>query len=210
MTHTDNASLVKLEPGDVFLTRDPGFVPHAIRVFTRHIGEPRTRVNHVGIIVRECDMLTATAVEALIRVRMHPLGRYAAHPDTSVAVYRPTNLTTTEKRTIVDKAIEYRGDDYGFLKIAAHLMDWGLQGAYLFRRFAWMDDYPICSWLVAHAFAEAGKDFGCPPGAASPDDIWDFATTNPDKYKMVHPLVPIGMYEPALGGPAQPGLGVAA
>ncbi len=60
-----------------------------------------------------------------------------------------------------------------------------------------MDDYPICSWLVAHAFACAGKDFGCEAGAATPDDIWDFVTTNADKYVRIHPLVPIGMNESA-------------
>jgi hypothetical protein len=26
------------------------------------------------------------------------------------------------------------------------------------------------------------------PGAAQPDDIWDFIQKNPDKYQMIHPL----------------------
>jgi hypothetical protein len=34
--------------------------------------------------------------------------------------------------------------------------------------------YPICSWVVADAFAKVGKDFGVEVGMATPDDIWDF------------------------------------
>lgn len=48
--------------------------------------------------------------------------------------------------------------------------------------------WPLCSWLVAHAFSEAGKNFGVEPGAAEPDDIWDFVSTQADKYECVHPL----------------------
>ncbi|MEA2023600.1 MAG: hypothetical protein U9N79_04835 [Actinomycetota bacterium] len=192
-----NATLVTLEPCDVFLTRGAGFVSRAIRVFTRRFGESRTKVNHVGIIVGEGTMVTAMAIEALVKVRKHPLGRYARKLDTAVAVYRPINLTEGEETAIVAKALSYEGDKYGIVKIAAHFVDWTLQGAYVFRRLTRMDDYPICSWLVAHAFASGGKDFGCEPGAATPDDIWDFVTTNPDKYVQVHPLVPIGMNESA-------------
>jgi len=77
---------------------------------------------------------------------------------------------------------------YDTLKLAAHLLDWLLLGVYLFRRLADNGDYPICSWLVAHAFGEAGKNFGVERGAAEPDDIWDFVTAKTDKYECLHPL----------------------
>jgi hypothetical protein len=41
---------------------------------------------------------------------------------------------------------------------------------------------------VAHAYSKAGKDFGVDPGAAQPDDIWDFIQDNPEKYELIHPL----------------------
>jgi hypothetical protein len=50
---------------------------------------------------------------------------------------------------------------------------------------------PVCSWLVAQAYAKAGETFGVPPGAASPDDIWDYVTAHPKKYLMLHPLAPL-------------------
>ncbi len=180
-----------LEPCDVFLTQGTSFVSKAIRFFTRKVGEKRTQVNHVGVIVAPGTVHTAIAVEALVRVRMHALRRYASKKTTGVAVFRPTNLTEDEKAKIVAKAKSYEGKRYGWTKIVTHAMDWALQGAYVFRRLTHRDDYPICSWLVAYAFKEADKHFGVDAGAANPDDIWDFVTTNPDKYVQVRELKPI-------------------
>lgn len=182
---------LRLEPCDIFLTKGTSFVSRAIRYFTRSFGERRTEANHVGIIVGSGSVHSAIAVEALVRVRMHALRRYAAKRTTDVAVFRPINLTDAEKALIVAKAKSYEGRRYGWTKIATHAMDWFLQGAYVFRRVTHQDDYPICSWLVAHAFDAAGKNFGVEAGAANPDDIWDFVTANPDKYVQVRELKPI-------------------
>ena len=72
--------------------------------------------------------------------------------------------------------------------IVAHFLDWLLLGAYLFRRVVPGNKYPICSWVVADAFAKAGKDFGIKVGMATPDDILDFIEENPDKYTEIYPL----------------------
>ena len=182
-----------LEPCDVFLTKGTSFVSRAIRFFTRRFGESRTQANHVGLIVAEGSVHTAIAVEALALVRRHPLRRYADKKTTEVAVFRPINLTEIEKSVIVAKANGYVGRKYGVLKIVTHALDWALQGASVFRRLTHEDNYPICSWVVAHAFKAAGKDFGVEPGAASPDDIWDFVTDveNRDKYVQVRELKPV-------------------
>lgn len=182
---------IRLEPCDIFLTKGTGVVAGAIRFFSRRFGEKRTKVNHVGIIVDAGSLHSAIAVEALTKVRMHALRRYAAKKTTGVAVYRPINLTDDEKERIVAKARTYVDRSYGYLKIVAHLLDWGLQGAYVFRRVTGDDEYPICSWLVAHAFKAADKNFGVVPGAANPDDIWVFVNENPDKYEKVCDLRPI-------------------
>ncbi len=108
-----------------------------------------------------------------------------------VAIYRPINLTEEEISFIISEAEEQVGKKYGYLKIVAHLLDWCLLGAYFFRRFTNSGKYPICSWLVAHSFSKENKHFGVEPGAAQPDDIWDFIIENPDKYEEVHPLKPI-------------------
>lgn len=178
-----------LLPGDVFLTYGAGFFSKLIRFFTRTIGESRTQVNHTGIVVTEGDLEDCLIVETLLRVRKHKLWkRYGPFSHDKVAVYRPINLTPAETDTIVAKALEQVGKKYGIFTAIGHLLDWLLLGAYVFRKITQNRDYPICSWLVAYAFAKAGKTFDVQPGAAQPDDIWDFIQKNPEKYRLIHPL----------------------
>ena len=182
------------EPGDIFCTanttpwwKPSGFVSAAIRFLTRDRGESRTKVNHVGVVVSG-GTAHAEIVEALTTVKRRRMKVYMNRPTTDVAVFRPLNLTDAELVKVVDRAIGYVGQPYGYGKLVAHFIDWCLGGVYLARRVARMDRYPICSWLVAYSYAEAGKDFGVPAGSASPDDIWDFCVASPDKYAVVHPL----------------------
>jgi hypothetical protein len=179
-----------LKPGDIFLTKGKGFVSRAIRFFTRGIGESRTQVNHVGLVVKEGDLKTAVVVEALIKVKRHPLwSQYGPPKEDGVAIYRSVNLTDEEIDTIVKEAEQQVGKDYGFLKIAMHFLDWMFFGIYFFRRLVPNSRYPICSWLVAHSYSKAGKDFGVVPGAAEPDDIWDFIKEKrPQYFQEIHPL----------------------
>jgi hypothetical protein len=182
---------ITLEPGDVFLTRGTNLLSRAIRFFTRTLGESRTRVNHVGVVVTSGDFKTCSVVEALIKVREHSLwSQYGPPKKDSVAVFRPLNLTDEEVVTIVAEAREQVGKRYGYFKILGHFLDWCLQGVYFFRWFFRNGQYPICSWLVAHAFAKVGKDFGVKAGAIDPDQIWDFVTdeNNEDKHEQIHPL----------------------
>ena len=178
-------------PCDIVLTRGHGLLSRVIRFFTRSIGERRTKVNHVGIVVKTgAPPGEAIIVEALRKVRRHSLKDSYGAGRTAVAIYRPTNLTEKQSKLIVAAADNYVGHSYGYLKIILHLFDWVFQGPYLFRSLGCMDRYPICSWLVAHSYAKAGKNFGVDPGAASPDDIWDFVTKS-RKYTCVRELSPL-------------------
>jgi hypothetical protein len=183
---------VLLVPGDIVLTRSGGIVGWAIRLFTRSIGESRTKASHTGIIVESGTVESAVIVEALSKVKRHPLGQRYGGANHEVAVFRALNLTDADLAGVVAKAETYVGRRYGYLKILAHWLDWVLQGAYVFRRLTNQDRYPICSWVVAYAFAEAGRHFGVEPGAATPDDIWDFVTENPDRYREVVALGRLG------------------
>ena len=182
-----------LAPGDLFFTRGAGFVSVAIRFFTRRIGEARTKVNHVGLVVEGGPIESAVVVEALRRVRRHKLwARYSRKRRTAVAVYRAKNLNAEQISKIVEKAETYVGRKHGWLTIVAHFLDWLLQGAYFFRRIIGGDEYPICSWVVAHAYKEVDPHFGVEARAASPDDIWDFAVEiRPDLYDEIRPLIPL-------------------
>ncbi|HUF08961.1 MAG TPA: hypothetical protein VMO47_06560 [Rhodothermales bacterium] len=185
------------EPGldlkrcDVFFSRGHGFVSDAIRFFSRNFGESRAKVSHVGIVVEDGDIGSVWIMEARSGVARRKFWDSYGPPQSDwVAIYRAKNLTDADVDVIVAAAERYNGYEYGYGKLIAHLLDWLLLGAYVFRRLAKMDKYPICSWLVAHSFAKAGKDFGVEPGAAGPDDIWDFVTRRKDIYELVRALAP--------------------
>ena len=102
--------------GDIFLTRGNAFISKAIRFFTRGIGEKRTRVNHVGLVVRDGDGKSVVVVEALSRVKRHRLRDQYGPPRTdAVAVYRAANLTSEEASAIVATAERQVGKKYGYL-----------------------------------------------------------------------------------------------
>jgi len=165
---------ILLESGDIFLTRGCGFFSWAIRCVTRSIGEKRTKVNHVGIVVQRGDIKTAIVVEAQSRVVCHKLwSRYGPPKKDLVAVYRATNLSAEQVKDIVAEAEKHVGKKYGTYMIIAHFLDWLFLGVYFFRCIIPGNKYPICSWVVADAFAKVGKDFGVEVGMATPDDIWD-------------------------------------
>jgi hypothetical protein len=181
-----------LQAGDVFLTRSTSFLGKLIRICTQSFGEKRSKVNHVGLIVEAGGMQEAVAIEALIRVRRHRLwSRYHPPKTDWIAIYRPKNIPPEDMTVILAEAEDQVGKPYGFGKIIAHFLDWLLFGAYVFRRLTQDGDYPICSWLVAHAFSKAGYTFGVDPGAADPDDIWDFVVGNPGYYDRIAKLGPL-------------------
>jgi hypothetical protein len=181
-------------PADIFFTRGTSLVSRAIRVLTRHIGESRTQVNHVGLIVGSgLPVADATLVEAVRGVRVTTMPRYA-DARTAVAVYRRRldAPDRTPRRRIADRGLSYVGKRYGYGKILLHALDWCLLGAFVFRRLGRMDRYPICSWLVACSYSrEADITFGIDSAAASPDDIWDYVTTHPDEWTCVRSLAPL-------------------
>jgi hypothetical protein len=200
---SSSTSILHLQPGDVMLTRSRGIVGWAISAFTRHFGESRTKATHTGVVVDGGPIQEAVIVEALSKVERHRLWDRYAEGNRDVAIFRPLNISPQEIGKVVAKAESYVGRKYGYLKLLAHWADWLLQGAYVFRRLTTQDNYPICSWVVAYAFAAADKDFGVEPGAATPDDIWDFVIKHPHYYGEILSLGPLAG-ETALGGVPQP------
>lgn len=182
----------QLEPADIFFTQGTWWVSRAVRFCTRTIGESRTKASHVGIVVRGGSCETAVVVEALERVKEHRLiDQYGSERGTKVAVYRPLGLSEAEVERVVKAARCYLNRKYGWFQLIGHLLDWGLQGAYVFRRFTGSDAYPICSWVVASSFAKVKRYFTDPPSAANPDDIHDFLECHPAQYQLVRQFKPL-------------------
>jgi hypothetical protein len=176
---------MNLLPGDIVLTRGSNFIAKAILFFQRTKKESPSIVNHSGV-----SIIGLMIVEALSRVMFHDLVKQYGGTKESVVIFRRKDLTVSQRQSIADLSMTYVGKDYGYLKIAAHMGDWLLGGKYFFRKMAGMDKYPICSWVVSHAYFKAvGVRFlGLDPNYVEPDDIWDEVTKNYDKWECILPL----------------------
>ncbi len=156
--------------GDIVLFRSEGFIAKLIRWSTRDKDEAKTVVNHVGIMVSDTEI-----VESKSRTIRHP---FANTPQ--CWIFR-MQLSAGEREIVSIVANKYVGASYGWLKIVAHAADHLLfSDHYVARRLCRMDNYPICSWVVAYAYDAVGRRFGIPPNMATPDDIWDYVTTHPE------------------------------
>jgi hypothetical protein len=182
---------VILLAADIILTRSNTFLGRVIRLAERRPGDP-AKYNHVGIVARSGLLRPearefwsgAAMVEALWHVRFGEVWDFYGPPAGPnrpiVAVYRPTNVPSNDRSAIAAAAEEHVGQRYGWWKLAAPLGDSMLSAVTpfrdvrLFRRLLFADSRPICSYLVAKAYASRGYDFGVPAGTATPDDVHDY------------------------------------
>lgn len=171
-----------LLPADVVLTRADSWLGRAIRWFERGRGESPSWANHAAIMVSYAEVL-----EALTTVKMHPL----IEIQDAFQVWRHIGLQDYERTLIKEYAMDYLGRSYGPLKLGLHALD-GLghkifgKEIFLFRRLAFMNPYPICSWVVSYSYFK-GIDykFGVEPECADPDHIHDHVTSSAH-WEMVH------------------------
>jgi hypothetical protein len=174
---------VNLQPGDIVLTRSrAGWLGTVIRAFTRRPSDD-VYYNHVGIVVSAGDEHQAQLLEALWRVRRGPLwqlyGPPAGASRPEIGVFRLCEPLPEHRQLAAAVAETFVGRRYGWWKLGAHAVDRWLSkqaGREVFaaRRLLRWDRFPICSYLVADAWAEAGVSFGPPAGAADPDHIHDY------------------------------------
>lgn len=180
-----------LETGDIFFTRGHNYISNFIRIGETLSDKEKAVINHTGVIVTGGELSEAIGVEALVHVMKHPIYDQYHNTKNEIAIFRPIGLTLQDKDIIIDKANDYVGRDYGYLKIVTHAMDACIGGHYFFRRLTHEDKYPICSWVTGFTMAKVGRYFGVDPAAANPDDIWDYCLANTDSYQQVLSLTRI-------------------
>ena len=176
--------LPDFQTGDIVCFGDRSWLSSAIKWFTRHGDEPQTKCSHVGMMFcpdRVC--------EALARVKIQPVGP-RLREDGWREVYRAVGIADIDRAktlSMQDQMIYYKGKRYGWWKNLAQAADGLIGGRYFFRRMLWVDNYPICSWLVAWVYERCVKAsfFGVPPNAATPDDIHD-ACQDKKRFELIY------------------------
>lgn len=177
--------MLHTQPGDVGFTRSNTKLGAVIRyVDVSPDGRP-TWANHMlmfttpGVVGNVPVHQQAMAVEAQWHVEHKPWwDRHKDEPGNRIRVYRPLFLRRLEDvDVIVARALEHVGARYGYWKLGAHALDRYLfNGEKVISSLLFLDSRPICSYLVADAYAEAGylEAFGQDPQGVSPDSGLDF------------------------------------
>jgi len=166
-----------LQLGDIVHIQRDTILSKTIRIFGSARGEGKTWASHSALVLG--PKRGVAVIEALTKVKINSLLKYSRQNIRFVIYRMPKGLNENQKKVIREKALEYRGRNYGYFKILAHALDRLLNNKYFFRQLALMDKYPICSWLVAYVYYRSvGLRFDSAPNAAQPDDILDYCVKN--------------------------------
>lgn len=168
-----------LRPGDIILVSGKGWMSKAICKLTRSPGEAPTTISHVGIAVDNWDLVEALTTGVQRRSFL------SSYKEGQAQVYRPLNIPREDRLRMARAARAYVGDCYGWGKIIMQTLDGLLGGARVFRRLCFVNNFPICSYLVAQVYGGQGYSFGVASEYTTPDDIADFVQSNPNKYRRV-------------------------
>lgn len=183
---------VKVEIGDILGYSGGGFLGKTIKWFEKGYHETPSVLSHCGLFVNDGSIKNVNVIEAIFPTGVLYRRFWTHYADDLHKCYliKPMNLTTQERLALSKIAFQYVGHPYGTLKIIPHAIDGLLakilhkRDITLFRNLCKVDTFPICSYLVAKAYSTFDLDFGIKGSMATPDDIWDFAINNPDKYKI--------------------------
>lgn len=187
------SNLVIVEPGDILFTRGSTLLSRLIRWAQTDPKEEETWANHVGIVVKGGALSTtvptwmqAEVVEALWKVELNRWAfRHATDKEYAFRVYRPLELDWCLP-FVVHYALKQVNKSYGWWKLFAHLGDRLIfRGKKVISRMLFVEEKPICSYLVAHAFEQCGVTFGMPADATDPDEMLDYCEAHPNKFKFV-------------------------
>ena len=168
-----------MQPGDIIATRSPTWLSRTIRkAQTRSDNGQPALVSHVGLFISP-DIV----IQALSRVVTTPFPK--SFQKDEYIVLSPLNLSNANRRIVVERALTYSSNSYGWLKILGQGLDVVFHTRWFMSHVFTLDKFPICSYVVAEAYKSIGLDFGVPTTTTTPDDILDFAMENSDKYLIV-------------------------
>lgn len=178
--------------GDIFCYNSKSSIGKIIKWAEQGYSEAPSIVAHTGIFVDDGELTEVNVIEALFPKGVVERPFWENYKDTLDRVYvlKPKNICKNKRDIIVNYCKNQVGKPYGTLKLLPHLADGVIakvlhkRDVRFFRKLIGKNNFPICSFLVANAYAQVGLDFGITSNMATPDDILDFALSHPQKYSV--------------------------
>ncbi|MCA0445326.1 MAG: hypothetical protein LCH54_03760 [Bacteroidetes bacterium] len=167
-----------LQPCDIIHVRANTLLGKLIRFFSKEKDGKPSWASHTAMVL-EVEGNQVQIIEALATIKIHPIEDLIKSGNVFKIDRISLGLTWGQQLIITTIARKYEGRKYGYPAIVAHFADWLLGGRYLVRKWMKMENYPICSWLVAHSYLKgAGIRLTAYPEGAQPDDIMEFCESN--------------------------------
>lgn len=194
-----------LQPGDIIAIRGSSWISDSI--IAAEYGQvqiiPYQAVSHVGLLIEGGSI--PVVIEALSRVKTNALAITIANCRKAFII-RDKSLTLAQRQAIVNKALTFSADDYGYLDIIAQLIDCKFKTLWFTNHLSrLLNRYPICSYVVAAAYSvlnmmkfytvnlvatahsNAGFNFGVDSANCKPSDIMNYALKHSEIFD-VHEL----------------------
>jgi hypothetical protein len=135
-------------------------------------------VSHVGLLIGDNPPVVIEAIAPRVKVRPF----YVSIEEASEAwVIHDRRLTNLQRSLLVNRALEFCGEGYGYWDLLMQLCDVLFKTRFFTERLSFrLIHRPICSALDAIDYSQLGVEFGCEPRDATPNDIYEFALSHPE------------------------------
>lgn len=138
-----------IQAGDILGLRGRGFLSRGILAATGYDGHP-SPISHVGLFLTGDPK--PIVIEALSRVKTNPLSVSLADADKAYVIH-DSLLTNDERSLVIETALKFSADDYGYSDIVLQGLDALTHTTWWTDNLAWnLKHSPICSYLVAVAY----------------------------------------------------------
>jgi hypothetical protein len=149
--------------GDVILVRGSSWLAHGILAATGNT------VSHVGLVI---SVDPPICIEALTRVKTNLLAVTIGNVEKAYVGSDPT-LSDVERNAIVAKALTLSSASYGWTELALQLADAAFHSTWPTDHLSFeLRKHPICSFLVATAYACVGRSFDKESQSVTPADCY--------------------------------------
>jgi hypothetical protein len=164
------------QPGDILAIRGKGFFARGILAATGNT------VSHVGMVTGTEPFVEI--IEALLRVKTRPIEESMADAEAAYLL-QDLSISADQREAIVRRALEFSAADYGWADILLQLANAIFRTTWFTDHltFGYLNQFPICSYLVAESYQTIGLTFGKEKEESiTPADIYNFAEKHPSIY----------------------------